>query len=76
MPNVSVWVDAEDVLEDLDDDELRAELERRTAKDQRAAGAPQVSEKQLLERAYYELRGKCESPALRDYMHLKLGRIL
>ena len=76
MPYVSVHVDADEVLEDIDDDDLAKEVARREKLNAPGACAP-VDDAWLLERIWMHYRGKADTPeCLREYIYRKLGRIL
>ena len=74
---VEVEVDVDEVISDLTDAELLEECESRglDARDLDPDGAGPDSA-DLLERSYSELRQGQIGAATRDYMYLKLGRIL
>lgn len=75
MPYVSVHVDVDDVLGELDDDEIRQELTRREAKNAPSASKA-LEDGDLLEQIYQHFRS-IEAPwCLREYIYRKLGRCL
>jgi hypothetical protein len=70
MPYVSVYVDANDVLEELSADDLREALAKKT-------GASGKRELQLLEAIYLQQRDAGNAtPEMREYLARTLGRIL
>lgn len=76
MPYVSVHVDASEVLEDLDDEDLRKEIERR---EKRAApvGSRPIEDRELLEQVWLHFRERGDAPyCLREYIHRTLGKVL
>jgi len=76
MPYVEVHVDASDVLEELSDKEVLAELNRRSAKNAPAA-CREVYDHELLEQTYYYFRDHRGAPdCLREYIYRVLGRTL
>jgi len=84
MPYIRVHVDADDVLEELDDEELTAELERRRVRKHKDAGDPEnfglmpdKTNSDLLEIIYLQQRDIGNpSPEMREYVYRELGRIL
>lgn len=69
---VEVDVDASEVLKEMSDEELVAEIERR-----RKRAAPSEQPSRLLERVYQEFRDRRDAPpSLRDYIYAVMGRIL
>lgn len=76
MPYVSVHVDAEDVLEELDDEEIRAEIARREKKGAPAGCCP-IDDRALLERIWLHFRSSGDAPeCLREYIWRVLGKAL
>lgn len=74
MPYVSVYVDADDVLEELSADDLREALAKKTGSPSPASGK---SELQLLEAIYLQQRDAGNAtPEMREYIARTLGRIL
>jgi NifB/MoaA-like Fe-S oxidoreductase len=65
---VTVQVDADDVIEELDDATLKEAYEKRIG----VASTPD-----LLESIYQHFRGRSDNPeCLREFMYRSLGRIL
>ena len=76
MPYVSVHVDAGEVLEEMDDDDLAKEIARHEKRKAPTGCAP-VDDDWLLERIWQHYRGKSDTPdCLREYIYRKLGRII
>jgi hypothetical protein len=78
---VRVYVEAEDVLDDMSDEQLRRELERREAKKlaEKHGQKPIAREAMLhdlLEQVMREFRGRAAPEALRSYIYETTGRIL
>lgn len=72
---VTVTIDADEVLEELDLTALKAEVARREGQSYLDV-CDGTQERTLLERSYYQMRGKeCPEP-LREFFYLTLGRIL
>jgi len=71
MPYVTVEIDADDVLQDLDDEDLEKELLRRASK---AGRGPQAFTP--IDAVYEELRRGQIGKATRDYIYEQCGRIL
>lgn len=76
MPCVTVHVDASEVLEEMSDEELRAELVRRNAKTAKELEQEEAYRAALLERIYIYFRGRCPCEALREYIGEVTGKIL
>lgn len=71
--SVSVDVDAADVLSHADTDELQNELLCRHQRGEE--GVHCADPMGLLEKAWFEVRGRCDSPALREYFWQVLGKV-
>ncbi len=77
MPYIEVFVDSEDVFEEMTNAELLAELAKRNAMPKAPEIAPGgITDEQLLEQVWCEMRGTPASPALREYIWRVLGRVL
>lgn len=71
MPYVEVHVDAKDVLAELDEQDIEAELRRRDS--QRV----DLGDNRLLGLVYEEFRRRGDAPdCLREYIYRRLGRVL
>ncbi len=70
-----VYIDAEEALSDMTDQELRRIIGARAGRASATGNTTELTESQLLDRAYYECRGRIESPALREYFYRVLGKI-
>jgi hypothetical protein len=76
MPYVDVYVEPTEVLEDMSDEDVRAELERREAKNA-PLGSCETTDRQLLERVWMHFRCAGDAPeALREYIWRVLGKCL
>ena len=76
MPYVSVHVDASEVLEDLDDEDIQKELERRE-RIKAPSGSRPVGDTQLLEQVWWHFRDRGDAPpCLREYIWRVLGKAL
>jgi hypothetical protein len=74
MPYVEVFVDGSEVLNDLDEEALREELDRRARK-KAPVGGHEISDKQLLEQTYWHFRDNAGAPeCLREYIYRLLGK--
>jgi hypothetical protein len=75
MPYVRVYVEPDEVLEEIDDDDLKKELARRKLPGVDVSDPSE--DRLLLEQAYEQLRGREDVPAqLREYVWRVLGRVL
>lgn len=73
MPYVNVHIDGQDVLDEMNDDEIRKELFRRESKGKQG---PPETEDVLLEQIFQYYRGKDNPYCLREYIYRKIGRII
>ena len=71
--SVAADVDAAEVLSNTDTDELQNELLCRHRRGEE--GVHCAEPMRLLEKAWFEVRGRCESPALREYFWQVLGKV-
>lgn len=67
MPQISVYVDADEVLAELGDDDVLAEADARRGRGEHG---------RLLDQIVRDVRGRCDSKALRDYLYEVTGRIV
>lgn len=74
MPYVTVHVDASETLEEMSDEALREEMERREKK--AMAGCEPETEAWLLQQIYEHFRSGGAPRCLREYIWRKLGRVL
>jgi hypothetical protein len=70
---VMLDVDAHEVLSHADTDDLQNELLCRHRRGEE--GVHCAEPMRLLEKAWFEVRGRCESPALREYFWQVLGKV-
>lgn len=76
MPYVSVHVDASEVLEDLDDEDIQKEVERRE-RTKAPVGCAATDERYLLEQIWMHYRNQADVPyCLREYLWRVLGKAL
>lgn len=71
-----VHIDASEVLEDLNDEDIRKELARRE-KIHAPPGTAPIDDRELLERVWLHFRELGDAPeCLREYMWRVLGKVL
>lgn len=76
MPYVSVHIDASEVLEDLDDEDIQKEMERRE-RVKAPGGSRPVPDAELLEQVWRHFRDRGDAPpCLREYVWRVLGRVI
>jgi len=78
MAFVTVEVDAADVLDDLSDQELRDELDKRSAKAKGVPNPEHAADRRarLLDEIYQHFRNRCPCEALRQFIGDETGKIL
>jgi len=76
MPYVSVCVDPADVLDELSDEELQAEIARRDERMAPVGCAPETDD-WLLQQIYDHYRLRSDAPrCLQEYIWRKLGKVI
>lgn len=75
MPRVEVYVDGQDVLDELDDEALQAEVQRRE-KRKAPVGTEPTSDDMLLDQIWRHYRGEDVPQCLSEYIWRKIGKCL
>lgn len=75
MPRVSVYVDLAEMFDDVNDDDLAAEVQRRE-KRKAPVGTKPTSDEILLDQIWRHYRGEDVPQCLSDYIWHKLGKCL